>query len=158
MGKDGRALRDGAVAGLVATATMSTVMLAARRLGLMGEPPPQRIADAALEAVGQRRSPAWLRKGLAVTGHFGFGAALGTACALAHRRYPAPLAPIPRGLIVGSIVWFGSYQGWVPALGIMPPARRDRPGRPATMLAAHWVYGATLALCLGRGGRRDTLG
>jgi hypothetical protein len=41
-------------------------------------------------------------------------------------------------------IWLVSYQGWVPALGIMPPASRDRRGRVATMLVAHWVYGAAL--------------
>jgi len=56
-------------------------------------------------------------------------------------------------VLAASLVWFVSYQGWVPALGLLPPAHRDRPGRPATMLIAHWVYGATLGACLGRAGR-----
>jgi len=157
MGRDGRALRAGAGAGLVATATMSATMLAAMRLGFMGEPPPRRMTDVALDGVRQAGAPEWLRNGLATTSHFAFGAALGAACALAHRRYPTPIEPVPRGLIVASAVWFVSYQGWIPALGLMPPARRDRPGRPATMLVAHWVYGATLALCLRWDERRDAM-
>ena len=149
-----RALRDGAVAGLVATATMSAVMLAARRLGVMGEDPPRQMTDVVLDSVRQERSPAWLRNGLAATSHFAFGAVLGAGFALAHRRYPEPGGLLPRGVITASGVWLVSYQGWIPALGLMPPARRDQPGRPATMLVAHWVYGATLALCLGWGERR----
>jgi hypothetical protein len=39
-----------------------------------------------------------------------------------------------------------SYEGWVPAAGIMPPAHRDRPSRSATMVVAHAVYGAVLGL------------
>ncbi len=156
MDTDGRALGAGALAGLVATGTMSAAMLVGQRLGLLGESPPHRIADAALGVRGHRRGRggAALRNGLMATGHFGFGAALGAALAALHRRVPAPLGPIPRGLLAASLVWFVSYQGWVPALGLLPPVHRDRPGRPVTMLIAHWVYGATLGACLGRAGRQ----
>jgi len=154
IGEPGRALGDGAVAGMVATATMSAVMLAARRLGVMDEYPPRQMTDAVLDSVRQERSSSWLRNGLATASHFAFGAVLGAGFTLTHRRYPDPGGLLPRGLIGASLVWFVSYQGWAPALGLMPPARRDQPGRPATMLAAHWVYGATLALCLGWGERR----
>lgn len=150
----GRALRDGAVAGVVATATMSVVMLTARRLGVMAEQPPRQMTDIVLDSVRQERSPVWLRNGLAMASHFAFGAVLGSGFALAHRRYPKPGGLLPRGVIVASLVWFVSYQGWAPALGLMPPAWRDQPGRPMTMLVAHWVYGATLALCLGWGEQR----
>ena len=47
-------------------------------------------------------------------------------------------------MIYATGIWLVSYQGWVPALGIMAPASRDRRGRVVTMLAAHWVYGAAL--------------
>jgi hypothetical protein len=43
-----------------------------------------------------------------------------------------------------SVVWFLSYQGWVPALQFMPPASRDDPGRVAAMVVAHLFYGAAL--------------
>jgi hypothetical protein len=36
-------------------------------------------------------------------------------------------------------------MGWVPALGFLPPATEDRPGRPPAMIAAHVVFGAVLA-------------
>lgn len=157
MVEPGRALRAGAGAGVVATATMSMVMLAAKRLGFMGEQPPRRMTDVALDAVGQGGAPRWLKDGLATANHFAFGAALGAGFALAHRRYPQPFGLLPRGLVVASLVWFVSYQGWIPALGLMPPARRDQPGRPATMIVAHWAYGATLALCLAWWERRAAM-
>ena len=50
------------------------------------------------------------------------------------------------GALYATGIWLVSYQGWVPALGIMPAASRDRRGRVATMLAAHWVYGAALGV------------
>ena len=47
-------------------------------------------------------------------------------------------------MVTGLSVWAVSYQGWVPALGILPKASEDRPARPAVMVAAHVVYGAVL--------------
>jgi hypothetical protein len=55
-----------------------------------------------------------------------------------------------QGVAFGSGVWLVSYMGWVPWLQIMPPAHEDRPGRPQTMLAAHWVYGGVLGALSGR--------
>jgi hypothetical protein len=41
-----------------------------------------------------------------------------------------------------------SFPAWtrrrLPALGLMPPPRRDRPGRPTAMIVAHLVYGTVL--------------
>jgi hypothetical protein len=145
-----RVVAEGAGAGLVATVAMSAVLLAARRVVALGEPPPKRIADAALHALGEERPPDWLRNVSAVVGHFGFGMTVGVLFTLLHRLRPQPLGPIPRGIGFASIVWFASYQGWIPALGIMPPALRARPERSMTMLVAHWVYGATLGACIGR--------
>lgn len=148
--KQVREVAAGAGAGLVATVTMSATLLVARRMVALGEPPPKLIADAALHALGEERPPDWLRNVSAVAAHFGFGATVGALFTLIHRLRPRPLGPIPAGIAFASIVWFASYQGWIPALGIMPPAFRDRPERPTTMLAAHWVYGATLGACIGR--------
>ena len=70
--------------------------------------------------------------------------ALLTMRAHAARRSAAIAASV--GALYATGIWLVSYQGWVPALGIMPPASRDRRGRVATMLAAHWVYGAALGV------------
>ena len=45
---------------------------------------------------------------------------------------------------MGEAVYAVSYAGWVPALGALPPADRDRPSRQLVMAAAHLVYGAVL--------------
>jgi hypothetical protein len=84
---------------------------------------------------------------LAVVAHLGFGAVTGAAYALAPRIGP----PVLRGVVTALGVWAVSYQGWVPALGILPKASEDRPARPAVMIAAHVVYGAVL------GGLEDRL-
>ncbi len=56
---------------------------------------------------------------------------------------------VPVGLAYGAAIWGVSYMGWVPALGIMPPADRDRRDRQTVMLAAHLVYGTALAVMVG---------
>jgi len=134
----------GAVDGTVATLAMSGVMLAARRIGWMGEMPPRRIARVALRR--PRVGPVRRRTNdaLGTAAHLLFGAALGVAFERAYRAkrrwWAGPLA----GTAFGGAVWLASYGGWIPALGILPPTHRDRPGRPSGMLIAHLVYGAML--------------
>ena len=67
----------------------------------------------------------------------------GKGC-VAHVSMAHPISPLLQGIVFGSAVWFVSYMGWVPALGLMPPPHRDRPGRQLVMVLAHWIYGATL--------------
>ena len=127
----------GAVAGTVATGAMSAVMLALR--DRMGEQPPDAIVKSAAHAVGARPTESEA-DAMAVVAHVGFGASVGAAYALLPRVGP----PALRGVATAMVVYAASYQGWVPALGILPPASRDRPGRPAVMVTAHVVYGAVL--------------
>lgn len=123
----------------MATAAMSALMLAAGRAGLVGRQPPEAIVRraGALTAVEPRGR---LADALAVVAHLGFGAGTGAAYAL----LPPARRPVLRGVAVGQAVWAVSYAGWVPAMGALPPAHRDRPGRQAVMVAAHALYGAVL--------------
>ncbi len=129
----------GAVAGTVATAAMSAVMLALREQ--VGEQPPDAIVKHVARGVGvtptEREADA-----MAVVAHVGFGSGVGSAYALLPRVGP----PAARGVATALAVYAASYQGWVPALGILPPASQDQPGRPAVMVAAHVVYGAVLGV------------
>jgi hypothetical protein len=136
----------GAAAGTFATLTMTGTMAGAQRAHLLGEPPPRKITRAALRelAPSLAKSPRSL-DAAALASHFGFGAAMGALYAVALRgRRPSVLS----GVLFGSAVWAASYAGWVPALDIMREPRRDRPGRPESMLVSHWVFGATLARTL----------
>ena len=155
MQRDLQALRDGAVGGVVGTATMSAVMLVGEKTGLMPRQPPEDIAAAALDAVGVSERDEKTDEALAVLAHFGFGAAGGAVFGLLHRRLRLPIPAAVHGVVFGSLVWAASYKGWIPALGILPPPERDQPGRPATMLLAHWVYGATLGAVVGDGGQGE---
>ncbi|MBA2265553.1 MAG: hypothetical protein H0W17_04090 [Chloroflexi bacterium] len=147
----------GSIGGLVATLAMSVIMLGARLVGLSGQLPPERIArDAIAEATG-RAAHEDEEHAVAALTHVGFGTFAGTLYGLLTmglRRIPTGVAAA-LGATYATAIWLVSYQGWVPALHIMPPASQDRPGRVATMLVAHWVYGIGLGIVTGR--MRDQL-
>src|ERR687885_177231 len=125
---------------------MSAFMLLAKQLGLMGEQPPRKITRRFLVRSGDKRPRGETQDVLASALHFGFGAAGGTLFALAFRLLRLPFPSALQGAAYGTGVWAVSYLGWVPELGIMPPADRDRPGRPQSMLIAHWIYGSVLGV------------
>ncbi|HEX6350532.1 MAG TPA: DUF6789 family protein [Candidatus Dormibacteraeota bacterium] len=127
---------------------MSALMLAGRRAGLLGRMPPEKITARLLDRLGIRRSRE-AQDLMATLLHLGFGAGAGAGFEVVRRRLRPPVPGLLQGLAFGTAVWTLSYGGWVPALGIMAPPQRDRPGRPAVMLAAHWVYGALLAFFSG---------
>ena len=153
MGRRPRAMADGALGGLVATTAMSAFMLAARGLGLLGEPPPKKIGAAALDRIGLRRRSEETENATAVLLHYGFGVGAGALFGMLHgalRRLGLPIGAPLHGIDFGTLVWLVSYAGWVPAFGIMPPPERDRPGRPVVMVLAHWIYGSILGAVVGR--------
>ena len=129
-------------------------MIAAKRVGLMGEMPPEKITARLLDRAGWKHRSRRTQDLLSVLLHMGFGGAAGALFALAERRPHPPVPAVPAGILFGGLVWLVSYQGWVPALRIMAPPSRDRPGRPQAMLAAHLVYGAVLGTIIGGTRRR----
>jgi hypothetical protein len=146
-------LLRGALAGAAATAPMSAVMVGAKRFGLMGGMPPEKITARVLRRRGIRPSEEQ-QDALATAFHFGFGTGAGAIFGLIA---PSRLvARLPLGMAYGAAIWGVSYMGWVPAFGIMPAADRDRRDRQVVMLAGHLVYGTALALMVGRRARGDS--
>jgi len=138
------AIERDAAAGLIATGAMTVVIVAGRAAGLLVEPPPAEIARTAAAKAGARAEPpSWLDRATWLTEH----AAYGVACAVAYglARPWLPSSPVAAGLIWGGAVWGVSYLGLMPALGLYPPPDDDRPTRTGVMVAAHAVYGVTLA-------------
>jgi hypothetical protein len=138
----------GALAGLAAAGPMSLAMK------LMHEQlpeheqyplPPRAVTMEVAERAGvreeldedEREAATWVS-------HFGYGAACGAlyGALAANRRVP----PLAAGVGFGLAVWAGSYLGWLPAAGIIPPATEHPPRRTALMIAAHVVWGATTGL------------
>lgn len=145
---------------MVATAVMSGAMRIAQATGMLGSPPPREITERAAggertagRAKASQRASRTRRSALSVLAHLTFGSTMGIAFAALRKtragRAPGPLA----GVVFGFGVWAVSYQVALPALRLMPPASRERPGRNASMLLAHAVYGATLG-ALADGERR----
>ena len=147
------AIVEGTAAGSVATVAMSAVMVAGDRAGLMGEQPPTAVATSALAGAGIDR-PSARASVLAPAAHLGFGAGAGVIFSFVRRLLP-PLPGWLVGVVYGLGVWAVSYKGWIPALGILPPPERDRPGRPAVMVAAHVVYGLVLGSLVRAPKRRE---
>ena len=135
---------QGMVAGAVATVPMSAVMLVAGRTGAMGKQPPEQVTEKAMDAAGVDDTSEGEQHATASIAHLAFGAGGGAAFALLQRRLDLPVPTVVQGVAFGLAVWAVSYQGWIPALRILPPADDDRPGRQRAMIAAHIVYGGVL--------------
>jgi hypothetical protein len=134
----------GALAGLTATAAMTSVMnrLHARLPARERYPLPPREITAIVTGQPPER-PRGATADLALAAHFAFGGAVGALGALL--RTPAgPMA----GALGGLAVWAVSYFGWVPLFGILRPAATHPPRRTALMIAAHLVWGVTAAVVL----------
>jgi hypothetical protein len=146
-------LLQGALAGLVATAPMTAVMLLLHRLlpGYERYPvEPYRITTRLARRVGLGRLLDDKEERVAATtvAHFGYGAAAGALFPPLAGRLPVP--PVLAGAAYGLAVWVGSYLGLVPALGLLSPATRHPARRSGLMIAAHLVWGAVLGLLAGR--------
>jgi hypothetical protein len=139
----------GTFGGLVATGAMSVPMLLGSRFGRMGKQPPERITEDALDAVDVELDSERAEHMLATAAHVLFGAGAGALFGVLHSRLEPAGSPIVHGIGFGVIVWATSYLGWVPMLGILPPAPRDRPDRSRIMFASHLVYGAVLGMLVG---------
>ena len=143
----------GAVAGALATAPMSAVMMGGKQVGLVGGMPPEKVTSRVLRRSGIRPSKAQ-QDALATVFHLGFGTGAGAVFGvIAPRRL---IARVPSGMAYAAAIWGVSYMGWVPAFGIMPAADRDRRDRQIVMLAGHLVYGTALALTVGRRARTSS--
>lgn len=76
--------------------------------------------------------------------HFGFS----VACAVIYSAFykKVDLSPKNKGLLYGLGIWATSYLGWVPALGLRPAAKNVSTERNLQMMAAHVVWGISLAV------------
>jgi len=136
----------GALAGIAATCAMTATARAMhRRLPVVERYPlpPREIVESSLPVSTKRSLDEHGRQTATIAAHFGYGAATGALYPLA-----APRGSLLSGAAYGFIVWAVSYFGIMPGLRILRPAH-DPPGRRNTlMIAAHLVWGSTLARTL----------
>jgi len=146
-------LAAGAIGGAAATLAMSAVMLAGGAAGLMGTQPPRRVVDRAAEELDLRATGAGARDTAASVLHVAIGAVAGALFALGRSTTRFTRRP-PNGPLLGAVwglaFWALNYLALAPGLHILPPATRDRPGRPPVMIAAHLVYGVSTAVLTDR--------
>ena len=133
----------GAVAGTVATLAMSVLMVLGQRAGLLGKMPPRRVSEKAQEVAGISL-PDPLTDALAAILHVALGAGAGAGYGATRAVTKSPLPGAAEGAVFGLAFWAANYIGVAPALGILPPPDRDKPGRPPVMIAAHLVFGSVL--------------
>lgn len=133
-------------AGLAATAAMTVAMEAMFRFlpHYQRYPlPPRLITSRLLRRVN---APLRLRRhktALTMANHFGYGMAAGAL----HTPVTAlRIHPLVEGALFGTALWAGSYLGWLPAAGILPSPKVTPRKRTALMIAAHLVWGTTLAV------------
>lgn len=139
-----RGLLRGAIAGALATAPMSLVMVALQHAlpGRRETLPPREITENLLEAAELHpRCDRASTENLTLVGHFGYGAVCG-----------ALLSPLTRGarsgVAAGVLVWGASYLGWLPAVDLFPSATEKPARQNALMIASHVVWGAALGILL----------
>jgi hypothetical protein len=145
----------GAAAGAAATIAMSGLMLAAKKAGVTGELPPEKITRKAMDGLDIPGGKDAVDVAASVA-HLGYGMATGAAFALLRGSLLCD-RPVSEGIAFAGLVWATSYFGWVPALGIMPPPTGDRPGRTITMIGAHALFGAVLGALTPRRARARRL-
>lgn len=141
----------GAKASLAASVVMGAGLLLAKKLGWLGRPPPKILTQRMLKRVGLASLARGSSSNVATTvGHFAYGAAMGAAYGLLAGKLSGKPARVAAGVGWGTAVWAASYAGWIPAVGLMPPAQVDSRSRQATMLAAHWLFGSVLGMMFDR--------
>lgn len=136
---------QGGIAGAAATVVMSGALAFANWSGFMKKQPPRMIVETlqpelSSDTTGQ----------LAVAAHLGYGSSAGAAYGAV---VPHRMRGVATGVAYGIAVWAMGYEGWLPMMGVLPPAHRDKTGRALTMFAAHVVYGGTLGFIAKRLGR-----
>lgn len=138
---------QGAAAGLAATLPMTLFMRSFwKRLPAEEQYalPPRQITRQVVSPRRFRRMSAGNQTALTLLFHFLFGAAAGSIYGLVEEKIP--LNRSVKGSLAGMAVWSGSYLGWIPALGILPPATEHPWRRNVMMIAAHLVWGLTLGI------------
>ena len=141
-------MAQGAAAGLMATLPMTIFMQAAwLRLPAreMHPLPPRQITRKWLKQLVVPRRVSQPSQ-IVLTGvlHFLFGSMAGSLYGIVEEKLPLR-SPV-KGSLAGMVVWTGSYLGWIPVLGIMPPATKHPWRMNLLMIVAHLIWGVSVGV------------
>lgn len=95
------------------------------------------------EAGVARRLTTEQRQNVSLVAHFAYGAACGILYAWLSPK--VRVSPVIKGGAYASAVWASGYLGWTRIFDLRPSAERTPLRRNAMMIAAHFIWGATLA-------------
>jgi uncharacterized membrane protein YagU involved in acid resistance len=143
-------LIQGAAAGLIATAPMTLFMRSAWKRLPESEQyalPPREITRNVIRPRRFFQLSPKQQTALTLLFHFLFGAATGSVYGMVEEKIP--LDASVKGPLAGMVVWSGSYLGWIPALGILPPATEHPWRRNVMMIVAHLIWGLVLGAVVG---------
>jgi hypothetical protein len=146
-------LMRGATAGAIATFPMTAVMEmihTARPRGERRPMPPEKVVHGILHRMsGGKEMGREGRIWWALGAHLGYGVATGALYGVlfggsgGRERLGKAAA---KGAAYGVGVWAGSYAGWLPLAGILPPAWRQPAGENGALVASHVVWGAVMGV------------
>jgi hypothetical protein len=132
--------RQAAIGGLVGAMAMTGMRTLTGELGLLPEPPPDKVARQGVPALFER-VPEDYRRAAIELAHWGFGIAAAVPFAVLPR-------PLRRARLAGAAYGIGTWALFesvlAPALGI-PRDDHPRLGERAALIADHALYGMVVA-------------
>lgn len=136
------------LAGFIATVPMTIFMLLTQRLLPRGQrydlPPEIIVKELAHRAhIKQHMNKPQILAATLVS-HFGYGATMGLLYPPLSKKLSLPT--VFKGAIFGLFIWAASYLGLLPLLGLSEKAPREPARRNLMMIAAHLIWGSSLAL------------
>ncbi len=147
-------LAAGLVGGAVGTLLMTRSMPLAKKLPDKLQPPmPSRdpghvLVEQGERIVGPLSQKMHSRAAQGLQWAYGMSWPLGLAALSGVLRLRSPGRTLAAGAFLGAIVWVVGYEGWLPAIGLTPPAHRVPLGKNASGLASHVAYGTIASLPL----------
>lgn len=143
---------QGGLAGLIATAPMTLVMVAIQKSLPCDEQyalPPRQITR---EIAQTAKVPGALRQPqeepLVWAAHYSFGALMGALYGVKTGNQAGD--SLARGMAYGFAVWAANYLALLPATNMRASATKEPRGRNVMMIASHLAWGASLEYCLSR--------
>lgn len=157
-----REIQQGALAGLAGTINMTALGMkpgAARLLPGELEPGrflPRQIVRQASYRLGIADRVSEVEETL-FTGvlHLGYGLLAGATYGLLRTRWRRPPHWLA-GAAYGLAIWACSYEGWIPAVGLLPATTAARPKKWIVPIGSHLIFGTTTALVYARLSQRSS--
>jgi uncharacterized membrane protein YagU involved in acid resistance len=109
--------------------------------------PPEKVVHGILhQATGGHEMKRDTRIAWTLAAHLGYGVVTGALYGAAVGRTGTLGKAALKGAAFGVGVWAGSYAGWLPMAGILPPAWRQPAGETAELVVSHLVWGTLTGL------------